>query len=152
MSKHTLWTVAEIAIQYKRAHTFESMPFIRVSEDAYKIFLKIWNTDQLDYIEEIYILLLNRANRVLGVSNVSKGGVGGTVVDHKVIFGTALKAHASAFVIGHNHPSGRLEPSPADINFTKNLKEAGTILDIKLIDHLIITSEGYYSFADEGQL
>jgi len=97
-------------------------------------------------------LLLNRGNRVLGIMNVSSGGVSGTIADPKIIFTAALKSNASALVLSHNHPSGTLKPSQPDISLTKKLVDGGKLLDITVLDHLIVTNEGYYSFADEGLL
>jgi DNA repair protein RadC len=97
-------------------------------------------------------MLLNRSNRVLGISCISKGGISGTVVDVKIILQTALKANASGLIISHNHPSGNLTASSEDIKITVKLKNACKLLDLSLLDHLIITDEGYLSFADEGML
>ncbi|MCB4800382.1 JAB domain-containing protein, partial [Neotamlana laminarinivorans] len=83
---------------------------------------------------------------------LSKGGVSGTVVDAKLVFSVALKCNASSIVIAHNHPSGNLKPSEADLRLTKKLKEAGNYLDVKVLDHIILSREGYYSFADESQM
>lgn len=149
---HKIYAVPEITIHYKRWIEFDEMPFIKTSKNAYDIFKDVWNNNQIDYIEQAYILLLSTANRVLGVSSISNGGVRSTIIDRKVIFGTAIKAHASKIVIAHSHPSGQLEPSKKDIEITETLKSGGEILEIILLDHLIITSEGYYSFADEGKV
>ena len=97
-------------------------------------------------------MLLNRGNRVLGILDVSTGGFAGTIADPKVIFSTALKCCASSLVLAHNHPSGNLKPSQADINLTRKLKDGGALLDISVLDHLIVTSDSYLSFADEGLL
>ena len=94
--------------------------------------------------------LMNRANRALGIAQVSHGGISGTVADPKVIFQHALKANASSVILLHNHPSGNTQPSEADIHLTKKLVEGGKLLDIAVLDHLIVTIDGYYSFADEG--
>ncbi len=94
--------------------------------------------------------MLNRANLVIKKELISRGGVAGTVVDTKIIFKTAIGNHASSIIVCHNHPSGNLKPSEADIKITKNIKEAGKIMEIPLLDHLIITDNGFYSFADEG--
>ena len=102
--------------------------------------------------EEFWILLLSRSNHVIKKINVSKGGVSGTVVDSKVIFKHALEHLASSIVLCHNHPSGNLKPSDADLKLTKNLKEAGRVMDIVVVDHLIIGEKSYYSFGDEGML
>ena len=97
-------------------------------------------------------MLLNRANLVLGIVTVSSGGVAGTVADPKMIFGVALKANCSSVLLAHNHPSSNLTPSEADIRLTRKLKEAGKVLDLPVLDHLILTRDGFYSFADEGML
>jgi DNA repair protein RadC len=102
--------------------------------------------------EEFWILLLNRANAVIRKELISRGGVSGTVVDTKIIFKTAVEHYACSLIICHNHPSGNLKPSDADIRITKSIKEAGKIMEIPLVDHLIITDSSYYSFADEGML
>lgn len=100
--------------------------------------------------EEFWMLMLNRANSVIKKELISRGGIAGTVVDSKLIFKTALENYACSIIICHNHPSGNLKPSEQDIKITKNIKEAGKIMEIQLLDHLIITERGFYSFADEG--
>lgn len=102
--------------------------------------------------EEFWIVLLNRANKVLSQHLISKGGQAGTVADPKIIFQTALEHHAASVILAHNHPSGNLKPSQADVDLTKKLRHAGTLLDIAVPDHLIFTDSGYYSFADEGMV
>lgn len=102
--------------------------------------------------EEFWLLLLNRANAVIKKELISRGGVAGTVVDTRIIFKEAVQNYASSIIICHNHPSGNLKPSEADKRITKNIKEAGRIMEVPLFDHLIITDSGYYSFADEGLL
>jgi DNA repair protein RadC len=102
--------------------------------------------------EEFWIVLLNRANTVIKKVPVSSGGVSGTIADPKIIFKIALDNLASAIILVHNHPSGNIKPSEADIQLTKKLKEGGRLLDTPVIDHLIFTNTKYYSFADEGKL
>lgn len=102
--------------------------------------------------EEFWVLLLNRANQVIGKSRVSVGGVSGTVADPKMIFQKALEVLASGVILVHNHPSGNLKPSPSDIKLTKKLKAGGEYLEIPVLDHLIFAEGGYYSFADERML
>lgn len=97
-------------------------------------------------------MYLNRANRVIGIHRHSTGGVAGTVVDTKQILAVALKSNASSLILCHNHPSLNLQPSQADLEITRKIKQAAQTMDLSLLDHLIITSEGYYSFADEGVL
>lgn len=102
--------------------------------------------------EEFWIILLNRANRLIKKEQISSGGVSGTVADPKIIFKAALEQYASSIILVHNHPSGNLKPSQADINLTKKMKDAGVLLEIPILDHIIFSNEGYLSFADEGIL
>lgn len=142
--------VAEILLTYKSMVKPSQRPKITTSQDAHKILLDSWDTDKLEFVEQFKVMLLNRANKVLGVVEISSGGVSGTVADPKLIFVAAIKTNSSAIIISHNHPSGNLKPSQQDIDLTKRIKEGGRLLEIQLLDHLIITTEGYYSFADEG--
>lgn len=101
-------------------------------------------------VEEFWVIYLSKACEVLGKERLSIGGTAGTVADIKVIFKMLLENRASAFIAIHNHPSGNLKPSDADIALTKQMKQSGTLLDLPLLDHLIISERGYYSFADDG--
>ncbi len=122
---------------------------IASSRDAVEIFQPLLG----DYLhEEFWILFLNRANMIIGKEPVSKGGMSGTVVDPKIIFKAALDRKASSIILCHNHPSGNTKPSEADIRLTKSLFEAGKVLEISVLDHVIVTQNGFYSFADEGML
>ncbi|UOX34120.1 DNA repair protein RadC [Flavobacterium sediminilitoris] len=100
--------------------------------------------------EEFWALYLNNSNKVIYKSQISKGGITGTVVDTRIIFKQALEYNATSIVLSHNHPSGKLQASEADIQITKTLKQAGRSLDIRVLDHVIITEKGYLSFVDEG--
>jgi DNA repair protein RadC len=120
---------------------------ITSARDVYQ--LMIQRLHDLNH-EEFYILLLSRSNQVKSIELISKGGISGTVVDGKLVFKAALAQAASAIILCHNHPSGNLKPSQADIQLTKKLKEFGNMIDLPVLDHLIITDESYYSFADEG--
>ena len=102
--------------------------------------------------EEFWLLMLNRSNSLLKKELISRGGIAGTVVDTKIIFKTAITHYASSIIVCHNHPSGNTKPSEADIKITKNIRDAGKIMDIPLLDHLIIAEGSFYSFADEGML
>jgi DNA repair protein RadC len=117
------------------------------SRDAFEIFRS--KMGDLPY-EEFWIIMLNKANRVIRNCNISEGGISGTVVDPKKIFKIALDHHASSIILGHNHPSGNIQPSEADQKITKKIKDAGNMLDVAILDHLIIGDDRYYSFADEG--
>ena len=119
------------------------------SEDAYKI-IKPHMMD-LSH-EEFWVILLNRANMVIKKAPISSGGVSGTIADPKLIFKIALENLASGIILIHNHPSGNIKPSEADIQLTKKLREGGRFLDVPILDHLIFTNDQYYSFADEGKL
>ncbi len=122
---------------------------ISVSKDVYDIMKPIL----LDLPhEEFWLLILNRANLVIKKELISRGGVSGTVVDTKIIFKAAVENYACSIIICHNHPSGNLKPSEADVRITKNIKDAGKLMEIPLLDHLIITENGFYSFADEGMM
>lgn len=122
---------------------------IKSSKDVYEVLGP--RLEDLGH-EEFWILLLNRANIVIGRHEISKGGVSGTVADSKIIFKLAIENLSSAIILCHNHPSGNLKPSEADLNTTEKLKKAGLIMDIPVLDHVIITSAGYCSLADEGLL
>ncbi|MFI5164310.1 MAG: DNA repair protein RadC [Bacteroidia bacterium] len=102
--------------------------------------------------EEFHVLLLNRSNTIIRKEFVSRGGVSGTVVDPKIIFKIALEHLASSIILCHNHPSGNLSPSAEDIHLTKKIKEAGTLLEIPVLDHVIFSDTCYFSFADEGMM
>ncbi len=116
-----------------------------------RVFRRLFNGD-LEHIESMWMLAINRANEILGAFEVSRGGVAGTVCDPKVVFQFALLTNASGIILAHNHPSGNLTPSQADIDLTKKVKKGAALLEMKLLDHLIITAEHYYSFASEGQI
>jgi DNA repair protein RadC len=102
--------------------------------------------------EEFWILLLNRANRVIDKIKISQGGISGTIIDTRIILKNAVDRLASAIILCHNHPSGNLKPSDADIRITSKMKESSQIVDVNLIDHIIIAENTYFSFADEGMI
>lgn len=131
----------------RKETTTEEKPRITSSKDIYDLL----KSELLDIPhEEFWIVLLNRANRVIKKYQVSSGGVAGTVADPKIIFKVALEELASGIILAHNHPSGNLTASQADIDLTKKLKESGKLLEIQVLDHLIIAGKKYMSFADEG--
>jgi DNA repair protein RadC len=102
--------------------------------------------------EEFWVLYLNNSNKIIFKAQLSKGGITGTVVDVRLVFKIALEQNAVAIVLAHNHPSGKLQASEADIQVTKKIKNAGLQLEIPVLDHVIVTEHGYFSFADEGIL
>lgn len=124
-------------------------PRVRTSRDAFDAAAALL----VDlHHEEFWILLLNKANEVFARERLSTGGTAGTVVDIKLFFKTCLDRRATGAIAMHNHPSGNLQPSQADIDLTRRLRKAGEILDLPLLDHLIVSERGYFSFADEGLL
>ncbi len=142
--------VAEIKVSYSTTNT----PKIKITSvnKAYQVLLSLWDLDTIELQEEFKVLLLNRSNEVLGIYPLSKGGITGTVVDSRLIFAVALKCNATGIILCHNHPSGNLKPSDADITLTRSIKKCADFLDINLIDHLIITKNGCFSFSNEGKL
>jgi DNA repair protein RadC len=152
MNNQQLFTIAEVTLSYKSKVKASERPKVTCSKDAYNYFNETWNPDTIEHVEEFKILLMNRSNSVLGIMVVSKRGISGSIADIRIIFQAAIKANASGLIICHCHPSGNLNPSESDIKLTQKIKEAGNLMDIQLLDHLILTSESYYSFSDNGLL
>jgi len=144
--------VAEVELVYKTKIKASERPKVNSSKDIYNIIRQLWDQNKIDMLEEFKVLLLNRGNRVTGLYEVSSGGITGTVADPRLILAAALKSLSVAIVLCHNHPSGNLTPSRADEQMTRKIKEAANFHDITVLDHIILTSEAYYSFADEGLL
>ena len=144
--------VAEVQLRYYPKFKSSERPKVATSKETHQVLYNTWDLGKINLVEEFKIMLLNRACRVLGVMTISSGGISGTVADPKIIFAAALKATASSIILSHNHPSGNLKPSDSDIRLTSRLIDGGKLLDITILDHIIISSEGYYSFADEGLL
>lgn len=144
--------VAKVELVYRSKVKAFERPLISSSLDAYNVLKELWDEGKIDLVEQFKVLFLNRANRVLCLFNVSSGGITGPVADPRLIYTAALKVNAVLMVLSHNHPSGALKLSHADEQLTQKIKGAGAFLDIKVLDHLILSSEGYYSFADEGLL
>ncbi|MEM0993176.1 MAG: DNA repair protein RadC [Bacteroidota bacterium] len=142
--------VAALELGRRRQLTdLKKRPQIQSSSDAYDLIAPILM--DLPH-EECWILLLNRANQVIGREQLSLGGMDGTVVDARMIFRKAIEGQATGIILIHNHPSGSLRPSQADIDITKRIRSAGEILSIQVLDHLIIAGKSYYSFADESRI
>ncbi|MGY5351544.1 JAB domain-containing protein [Wenyingzhuangia sp. IMCC45533] len=140
--------VSEIQLSYSNKVTDEV--YIKSQEDAYKCLVSHWDINTIELQEHAKVIYLNRANRVLGIQNLSTGSTTGTTIDIKLILATAIKSNASGIILAHNHPSGNLKPSKVDINITEKLAEASKLFDIKLLDHLIISKRAYYSLEAEG--
>jgi DNA repair protein RadC len=143
--------VAEVKVVYSTLVKNSERQKVVSSETAYQI-LKPFYEEFIDYKEASFVILLNRSNKVIGVNKISEGGFSGTIVDAKMVFQVALLAGASALILSHNHPSGAKKASETDIQLTKKIKEFGKLIDLPILDHVIMTSEGYYSFADEGMI
>lgn len=142
--------VNEIKLSYSRKGNCERL--ITTSRDAVKIFKEHFDSDEMDYRESFFALYLNQANRVLGIKKISESGISSTIVDVRIIMQTALLCNASGIILAHNHPSGNLKPSQEDLNITQKIKEASQFLNIQLLDHCILSSTAYISFADDGHL
>lgn len=133
----------------RKEHAHEKAPLIRRAEDVYEAI-----KSQLENLstEEFWVLLLSRANRIMAKVRISAGGTTATVVEPKVVLKHAIDHLASAMILVHNHPSGNLTPSPQDDTLTRKIVEAGKLFDIPVLDHLIVTDEAFYSYADEGRM
>ena len=142
----------EIKISYKNNGNSNQLK-INDAKDANRIIMDSWDTDTIELFESFKVVFLNNANVVKGISTISTGGIAGTIVDIRLIFATALKTLSTAIILTHNHPSGVIVPSKADLQLTKKIVAAGELLDIKVLDHIIVTPHGfYYSFANNGKL
>lgn len=145
--------VNEISLKYQGNQKINDAPKITSSWVAKELFYENWNKDEIGLQESFKVMLLNNANRVKGILEISRGGITGTLVDVRIVFAVVLKSLTTAIILAHNHPSGILAPSMADKKMTERIKQAAAIFDVKLLDHLILSPEGgYYSFADEGDL
>lgn len=144
-----LFDIAEVSISYRSGRYTADRNKICSSSCVFEIAREVAK-DHIEHHECFYIMMLNNSNKVLGVSKLSQGGITATLVDMRIMFQNIIKANATAFIMFHNHPSGTLRPSEADKSLTAKAKKAAETLDIKLLDHVIITAESFFSFADEG--
>lgn len=142
--------VCEVKLSYKPNFSLSERPQISNSQTAYGIFKAHWDEETRQFLESFKVLLLNKASRVLGLLDLSLGGMDQTTADTRVLFAAALKAEATGVILAHNHPSGTKRPSKEDLAITERISKGGDLLGIKVLDHLIVTHEGYYSFKDEG--
>lgn len=139
----------ELNVQLKREEVKKVQ--IRSSKDSSDFFRSIWD-DSIGIYESFFCIYLNQANNTIGWYKVSQGGITGTVADPRLVIKKALDVLATCIIICHNHPSGNLQPSPADIELTNKIKQGAAWLDIKVLDHIILTEDSYYSFSDEGNI
>lgn len=142
--------VNEIKLSYSRIGNAEKT--VVNSYEVSEVFRAHFESDQMDYKEHFYALYLDQKNKVLGIKKISECGISSTMVDVRIVMQGALLCNASAIVVCHNHPSGSLAPSSADIKMTQKIEEAAKVLDFNLLDHIILTSDSFLSFLDEGLL
>ena len=141
--------IEEVKLTYRNRTKANERPRISCAKDAYDIFLKTWDQDQIELLEECKAMFLDRRLGLMSIASISKGGLAGTIVDLRLVFAIALKRRAHSIVLAHNHPSGNLSPSRADIQLTQNFIKAGEVMNIHLEDHLIITNDGFTSIVSE---
>lgn len=144
------YKVGEVELAYKP--TTRSRSKVLSSAEAYQILLPTYKEGTIDYKEYFKVLFLNQASQVLGYTLISEGGITETTVDVRLILQAALLTNSVSLILAHNHPSGNLKPSKLDIELTKQIKEASKLMRINVLDHIILTSDKYYSFADEGEI
>ncbi|WP_378182075.1 RadC family protein [Aquimarina sp. SS2-1] len=142
--------IPEINITFSRKRRVEGK--IGSPKDVVTTVSKFYKKNTIEIREQFFVLYLDNSNKVLGYHRHSVGGIKGSVVDLRILFSVALKSLATSIIIAHNHPSGALKPSNSDIVITNKIKKAGELLDIELLDHIILTKNGFYSFAEEGKL
>lgn len=145
------YQIPQIRLSYV-SDIITTKPRISNSKSAAEVFRASYEDEDIDFRESFKVAYLNRANKIIGINTISTGGTAATVVDRKIIFSGALLANACSIILCHNHPSGNTQPSAQDDALTKAIIDAGKILDIKVLDHVILTSEGYYSYNDERRL
>lgn len=150
LTLQSLFKVSEVEISYRNKIPYSERIQIVTSVTTHEILKQCWDENKLELVEQFKILLLDNQKNCLGISDISTGGTSACIVDPKIVFVTALKAKATAIILAHNHPSGNLLPSEADRMLTRKLAQGGKLLDIAVLDHLIVTSRNYYSFADDG--
>jgi len=144
--------ISEITVSYRPEVSPNDRIRIETAKDAYEILRQTWDSGKILFVEEFKILHINAGNRAIGLQYVSMGGMDQTGVDIRVIMATALKSCARGLIIAHNHPSGKLNPSEADLKITKEINKACKLLGLKLMDHIIVTDTDFYSFKNHGLL
>ena len=142
----------KISLSFDKKVKKSELRTITDAQSCVDVLREVFNKDTFDWTEEVVMLCLNRANKVVGFYKVSSGGLSSCILDPRVIFTIALNCGATSIILSHNHPSGNTTPSVQDKDITKKVKEAGKLLDIGLLDHIILTDDNYYSFMEEGIL
>jgi DNA repair protein RadC len=144
------YQLTEVELVYKFTMKASERPSINKPEDSYELLNSTWDQNRMNLLEEFKVVYLNGSNKVIGIYEMSKGGITGTVADPRLILAVALKSLTVGMILAHNHPSGSLKPSQADLDLTNKINQACKFHDIRLLDHIILSSEGYCSFANEG--
>lgn len=147
--KLDLFQIAEIELMYKGKGDYQR-PVIQTAEQAYQLLRHTWDDNKIELLEQFKIVLLDNNGECLGITEMASGNITCCLVDIRLIFATALKSRATSIILAHNHPSGNLKPSTHDMKLTQKIMEGGSILDVTVSDHLIVTRNGYYSFANEN--
>lgn len=147
-----MFAIGEVFLGYKTKVEVKDALVISSSELSNQLFREVWDSSQLTLRESFKAVFLNTSNRAVNFYSLSDGGVSGTVVDTRLLLQAAILSNASSIIICHNHPSGNLNPSEADRKVTKKVKEAALLFDIMLLDHIILTEDDYFSFADSGMM
>ena len=143
-----MYKAAEVKLTYVTQERASHRIPIKSAEDAACLFFMVWDITIIEHIEEVKMILLNRANQVLGVVHLSKGGLSGSIIDTRIILQYAIKANASSVILAHNHPSGNLNPSDADVRITERVRDALKLVEIQLLDHLILNKDEEYETID----
>ena len=142
--------VCDVKLTYNTKVKSSERPVIHNSEDIYRLLVD--NEGTIQYKEYLKLILLNNSSKVLGVSNISEGGINETSADIRIIMQAAILGNATRIILAHNHPSGSLKPSTVDNLLTERVKNAAKLFNITLLDHIIVTDSGYYSYLDEGRV
>lgn len=142
--------ITEIELVYHDRKPASERPKITSSEDAYKMLIDTWDMNKLELQEQFRVLLVDRANKCIGVSTLATGGIADCMVDLKLVFALALKAKASGIILAHNHPSNNPVFSEADCRLTKQFQQVGALLQINILDHILVTKSTHTSMSDKG--
>ncbi len=145
-------TVPEIELRYSLNMDLSDLPLVTSAKEAYQILLANWDRGKIGFVGQSKVLLLNQVGRVLGICTLTSATSTCTVTDPKLIFAAAITANASRIILAHNHPSGPLTPNNSEKAFTAIMKQAGLLLELPVVDSIIVTTEGYYSFCEEGEM
>ena len=148
-----MYKVSDVKLTYKTKVKSSERAVIKDSNNAYSLLMNhIYDSETIQYREYVKLILLNRAHKVLGIVHISEGGLDSTSADIRIIMQAAILGNASAMILSHNHPSGNKQPSNQDDLLTDRVKKAAKLFDIQLLDHIIVTDSGYYSYLDEGRI